>query len=105
MNRLGNLESGIQKIEENTEGITTMTKDFDDTNWKQEILGSLEFNQSKFASKLLKNGAKSFMQSIYLGYLYTRWKKLKGYDKYDPKPNDGQCQSSFLEFERKVSQQ
>ena len=32
-------------------------------------------------------------------------KKLKGYDKYDPKPNDGQCQSSFLEFERKVSQQ
>ena len=43
-----------------------MNKDFDDTNWKQEILGSLEFNQSKFASKLLKNGAKSFMQSIYL---------------------------------------
>ena len=49
-----------------------MTKDFDDTNWKQEILGSLEFNQSKFASKLLKNGAKSFMQIIYLGYLYNR---------------------------------
>ena len=37
-----------------------MTKDFDDTNWKQEILGSLEFNQSKFSSKLLKNGAKSW---------------------------------------------
>ena len=46
-----------------------MTNDFDDTNWKQEILGSLEFNQSKFARKLLKNAAKSFMQSIYLGYL------------------------------------
>ena len=43
-----------------------MSKDFDDTNWKQEILGSLEFNQSKFASKLLKNGAKSYMQGIYL---------------------------------------
>ena len=27
-----------------------MTKDFDDTNWKQEILGSIEFNQSKFAN-------------------------------------------------------
>ena len=31
-----------------------MTKDFDDTNWKQEILGSLEFNQSKYARKILK---------------------------------------------------
>ena len=80
-------------------------KKYDDTNWKEEILSSIEFNQSKFASKLLKDGAKSYMQSIYLGYLYSRWKKLKGYDKYDPKPNDGQCQSSFLEFERKVSQQ
>ena len=75
-----------------------MTKDFDDTNWKQEILGSLEFNQSKFASKLLKNGEKSFMQSIYLGYLYTRWKKLKEYNKFDLKENAGQMQSSLKEF-------
>jgi len=75
-----------------------MNKDFDDTNWKQEILGSLEFNQSKFASKLLKNGVKSFLQSIYYGYLYTRWKNLKGYDKFDPKENTGQMQSSLKEF-------
>ena len=95
MNRGGNLESGIQKIEENTGGATTkMNKDFDDTNWKQEILVSVEFNQSKFASKLLKNRAKSFMQSIYLGSFYTRWKKLKGYDKFDPKENTGQMQLS-----------
>ena len=98
MNRGGNLESGIQKIEENTGRATTMNKDFDDTNSKQEILGSFEFNQSKFDSKLLKNGAKSFMQSIYLGYLYTRWKKLKGYDKFDPKENTGKMQSSLKEF-------
>ena len=66
MNRGGNLESGIQKIEENTGGATTtMNKDFDDTTWNQEILGSLEFNQSKFASKLFKNGAKI----IYAEYL------------------------------------
>ena len=79
-------------------------KDFDDTNWHQEILGSLEFNQSKFASKLLKDGAKSYMQGIYLGYLYSRWKKLKGYDKYDPKPNEGKCKSSFVEFERHIGE-
>ena len=55
MNRGGNLESGIQKIEENTGGATTtMNKDFNDTNWKQEILGSLEFNQSKFQVSYLR---------------------------------------------------
>ena len=79
-----------------------MTKDFDDTNWKQEILGSLEFNQSKFASKLLKNGAKSFMQSIYLGYMYQRWRKIRGLDKDDPVENKGQMQSSYKEFENKI---
>ena len=79
-----------------------MNKDFDDSNWKNEILGSLEFNQSKFASKLLKDGAKSYMQGIYLGYLYTRWKKLKVYDKFDPIPNDGQLQSSFLDFQNRL---
>ena len=79
-----------------------MNKDFDDSNLKNEILGSLEFNQSKFASKLLKDGAKSYMQGIYLGYLYTRWKKLKGYDKFDPIPNDGQLQSSFLDFQNRL---
>ena len=99
MNRGGNLESGIQKIEENIGGLTkTMNKDFDDTNCKQEILGRLECNQSKFASKLPKNGAISFMQSIYFGYLYNRWKQLKGYDKFDPKENTGQMQSSLKEF-------
>ena len=77
-------------------------KKYDDTNWKEEILSSIEFNQSKFASKLLKDGAKSYMQSIYLGYLYSRWKKLKGYDKFDPVENKGQCQSSFKEFEEKI---
>ena len=77
-------------------------KKYDDTNWKEEILSSIEFNQSKFASKLLKDGAKSYMQSIYLGYLYSRWKKLKGYDKFDPKENTGQMQSSFKEFEKKI---
>ena len=82
-----------------------MTKDFDDKNWKQEILGSLEFNQSKFASKLLKNGAKFFMQSIYLGYLSTRWKKLKGYEKFDPKENTGQMQTSLKEFEDKIKEE
>ena len=36
-------------------------------DWKKELLESGNFN--KFQRNLLKNGAKSFMQSIYLGYL------------------------------------
>ena len=43
------------------------------------------------------------MQSIYLGYLYTRWKKLKGYEKFDQKENTGQMQSSFKEFQVKIN--
>ena len=69
-------------------------------DWKQELLESGRFN--KFQEKLLKNGAKSFMQGVYLGYLYTRWRKLKGLNLNDPKENTGQMQSSFKEFSDNV---
>ena len=65
--------------------------------WEKEILESRRFN-SKFEKNLLEDGAKNFMQGIYLGYMYSRWKKLKGYDKFDPKENTGQMQSSLKEF-------
>ena len=70
------------------------------TDWKKELLESQSFN--KFQEKLLKNGAKSFMQSVYLGYLYTRWRKLKGLNLNDPKENTGQMQSSFKDFSDNV---
>ena len=47
---------------------------------------------------LLEDGAKNFMQGIYLGYMYTRWQKLKGLNFNDPKENKGQMQSSLKEF-------
>ena len=71
-----------------------MKKEID---WKNELLESGRFND-KFSKNLLKNGAKNFMQGIYLGYMYSRWKKLKGYEKFDPKENTGQMQSSLKEF-------
>ena len=46
-----------------------------DIDWKQELLESGRFN--KFQEKLLKDGAKNYMQGIYLGYLYSRWRKLR----------------------------
>ena len=70
-------------------------------DWKKEILESGRFND-KFSRGLLENGAKSFMQSIYLGYMYQRWKKIRGLDKNDPVENKGQMQSSYKEFEEKM---
>ena len=74
-----------------------MKKEID---WKNELLESGRFND-QFSKNLLKNGAKNFMQGIYLGYMYSRWKKIRGLDKDYPLENNGQMQSSFKEFERK----
>ena len=70
-------------------------------DWKKEILASGKFN-NKFSRNLLENGAKNYMQSIYMGYTYSRWRKLRGMDKDDPKKNTGQIQSSIKEFEKKI---
>ena len=67
-----------------------------DIDWKQELLESQSFN--KFQEKLLKNGAKNFMQAIYLGYLYNRYRKLKGLNINNPKENKGQLQSNYKEW-------
>ncbi len=94
----------IRKTEENTGGATTTIKQ--EIDWKKELLESGRFN-NQFSKDLLENGAnefraKNFMQSIYLGYIYSRWKKIRGLDKDDPLENKGQMQSSFKEFEKKI---
>ncbi len=70
-------------------------------DWKKELLESGRFN-NQFSKDLLENGAKNFMQGIYLGYMYSRWKKIRGLDKDDPLENKEQMQSSFKESERKI---
>jgi len=76
----------------NKEKLVSINKNKEpEIDWKKEILESKRFN-NKFEKNLLENGAKNFMQGIYLGYMYSRWKKLKGYDKFDPKENTGQIQ-------------
>ena len=75
-----------------------MRKEID---WEKELLESGRFND-QFSKGLLENGAKNFMQGIYLGYMYSRWKKIRGLDKDDPLENKGQMQSSFKGFERKI---
>ena len=52
----------------------------EEINWQKEILASKKFND-QFSRRILKNGAKNYMQVIYLGYMYSRWRKLRGMDK------------------------
>ena len=73
----------------------------EERDWKKEILESGHFN-NKFERNLLENGAKNFMQGIYLGYMYSRYRKIRGLDKDDPKENTGKMQSSLKEFWEKI---
>ena len=73
----------------------------EEIDWNKEILESIKFN-SRFEKNLLENGAQNFMQGIYLGYIYSRWRKIRGLDKNEPLENTGQMQSSFKDFEKKI---
>ena len=71
----------------------------EEIDWKEELLESGRFND-QFSKGLLENGAKNFTQGIYLGYMYSRWRKIRGLDKNDPIENKGQMQSSLGEIFR-----
>ena len=58
----------------------------EEINWEKELLESGSFNE-QFSKDLLEKGAKNYMQDIYLGYMYSRWKKIRGLDKDDPVEN------------------
>ena len=73
----------------------------EEIDWKKELLESGRFND-QFSKGLLENGAKNFMQGIYHGYIYSRWKNIRGLDEDDPAENKGQMQSSFKDFEKKI---
>ena len=73
----------------------------EEIDWKKELLESGRFND-KFSKGLLEIGAKNYMQGIYIGYMYSRWRKIRGLDKDDPVENKGQMQSSLGKFFRGI---
>ncbi len=79
--------------------LTLMNKPYDDSNWREEYKSH---TRNKMELELLENGPKSLSQSWHLGALYSNWKKMKGYDKLDPKENEGQHQSSMREWEESI---
>ena len=48
----------------------------EEIDWKKELLESKKFN-NQFSKNILENGAKNYMQGIYMGYMYHRWKKIR----------------------------
>ena len=74
-------------------------KPYDDSKWREEYKN---YTSSKYELDLLENGPKSLSQSWHLQALYSNWKKVKGYDKLDPKENEGQCQSSLADWEESI---
>jgi len=72
---------------------------YDDSNWREEYKA---YTSSKTQLELLENGPKQLAQAWILGAMYNKWKKIKGYDKLDPKENEGQLQSSMKEWEESV---
>ena len=51
----------------------------EEIDWKKELLESRKFN-SKFEKNLLENGSRNFIQGKFLGYMYSRWRKIRGLD-------------------------
>ena len=76
-----------------------MNKNYDDSNWREEYKG---YTNNKRYLELLENGPKSLSQAWLLGALHNEWKKMKGYDKFDPDENEGQLQSSLSEWEESI---
>ena len=48
----------------------------EEIDWKKELLESGKFN-NQFSKKILENGPKNYMQEIYIGYMYSRWRKIR----------------------------
>ena len=58
----------------------------EEIDWKKELLESGKFN-NRFSKNISENGTKNLMQGIYLGYMYSRWRKIRGLDKNDQVEN------------------
>ena len=73
-------------------------KNFGNSNQREAYKN---YTPSKYELELLENGAKQLLQSWILGALYQKWKKIK---RIPPGPPPPDCQSSFIEWEKKAKQ-
>ena len=89
-----------------TNNLTTTMNDWSEENWQEDYLDT-KARVSSYDRNLLENGAKTWIQSVYIGLLKRRWMKMRGIASgdVDNVPNDGTTyQSSFLEFTSRADQ-
>ena len=79
-----------------------MKRPYDDSNWRSEYLDLVGHRLKTLQCELLEKGPKSLSQSWILGAMYNDWKRIKAYNKLDPKDNEGQYQSSLKEWEESI---
>ena len=79
-----------------------MDKPYDDSKWREEYK---QYTSNKRHLELLETGPHSLSQAWLLGALHNEWKRIKGYNKLDPKENVGQNQSSLKEFYERYKDQ
>ena len=48
----------------------------EEIDWEKELIESWKFN-NKFSKNISENGANNYMQEIYMGYIYNRWRKIR----------------------------
>ena len=82
-----------------------MDKPYDDSNWRNEYIDIKSTQLTKRQVELLEKGPHSLSQAWLIGAMHNDWKKIKGYDKFDPKENVGQNQSSLKEFYERYKDQ
>ena len=48
----------------------------EEIDWKKELIESGKFN-NEFSKNILENVEKNYMQEIYRGYMYNRWRTIR----------------------------
>ena len=71
---------------------------YDDSNWRSEYIDIKSRQLSSRQVQLLESGADSLASSWFSQAMYNDWKKIKGFNKLDPKENEGQLQSTLSDF-------
>ena len=66
--------------------------------WRSEYIDIKGKTLNRKQIELLEKGPYSLSSSWALQAMYNDWKKIKGFNKLDPKENVGQLQSSLSDF-------
>ena len=71
-------------------------------DWRKDYLNTKR-RVSKYERDLIENGPTNFMQALVLGNMKKRYDIMMGTRKPTPEPEPPNCQSSFKEWNNKIT--